>query len=166
MEDARIVNINYKGRILDNVDHLPFRHTPPVMYVEKIVGGGTLIIFPNGKCRLMGIKTLHSNSVVPYRMLIECIISATITFNLAGGGINLRDLASNNNNTVVYEPELFPALRLNHFRPHCVNVFASGKVVVTGLKRLDGYKNYARQIRQLINTMQQHYQPEDASILH
>ena len=45
-------------------------------------------------------------------------------------------LLSNSSPLIQYEPELFPAARLLAFRPLCVNVFASGKVVITGLRTL------------------------------
>ena len=34
----------------------------------------------------------------------------------------------------VYEPELFPALRLREYKPMSVNIFTTGKVTVCGLR--------------------------------
>ena len=36
-----------------------------------------------------------------------------------------------------YNPELFPALQLLDYKPVSVNVFASGKVTICGLKDID-----------------------------
>ena len=35
---------------------------------------------------------------------------------------------------VMYEPELFPALRIREYNPAAVNVFTTGKVIVCGLR--------------------------------
>jgi len=53
--------------------------------------------------------------------------------------INLQKLAEKTN--CIYEPEIFPGLRLIVFNPLCVNIFHSGKLVITGLKTLDFYDN-------------------------
>ena len=37
----------------------------------------------------------------------------------------------------VYEPELFPALRIREYNPASVNVFTTGKVIVCGLRDAD-----------------------------
>ena len=54
----------------------------------------------------------------------------------------------------VYEPELFPALRYKKYNPLCVNIFASGKIVILGIRSLDYQATVAEiidDIRSLIN---------------
>ena len=43
----------------------------------------------------------------------------------------------------MFEPELFPALRILTYNPICVNVFATGKVVLLGLRSMD-YDNFVQ----------------------
>ena len=61
----------------------------------------------------------------------------TETFTLAlPYHINLQLFKEHTNNSIpsVYEPELFPALRLNLWPSVLVNVFHTGKVVIMGRK--------------------------------
>ena len=51
--------------------------------------------------------------------------------------INLQKLAEKTD--CIYEPEIFQGLRLIKFNPLCVNIFHSGKLVITGLKTLNFY---------------------------
>jgi len=96
----------------------------------------TIIIFKTRQCRIMGCKKpLTSLSNLPYNIQLERIQSVTVTYNY-GRNINLRNLSLMVVARTIFEPELFPALRLTQFNPLCVNVFASGKVVITGLKTL------------------------------
>ena len=43
----------------------------------------------------------------------------------------------------MFEPELFPALRILTYNHICVNVFATGKVVLFGLRSMD-YDNFVQ----------------------
>ena len=62
----------------------------------------------------------------------------------------------------IYEPELFPALRLTTFDPLCVNVFMSGKCVILGLKHLN-YVKHVNRVKNLINRSECHAsQPKHA----
>lgn len=151
-----IRNINYRGCILDNIDHLPFRKTPPLMYVQNC-NDFKLIIFKSGKCRLMGCKQPWQRIIqtIPYRMSNLRIMSATVTFNLEHK-INLRKLGDHcyaNQIRFCFEPELFPVLRLTTFKPLCVNIFGSGKCVLLGLKHLC-YEKVIRKTKQIINISQ------------
>jgi len=64
------------------------------------------------------------------------LVSQTVVFNLDKVYIppNLYKIAHelNTDRNVLYEPEIFPALSLYHFKPIHINVFTSGKVVVLG----------------------------------
>ena len=133
-----LVNIIYKGQVLEDVSHLPFRQHSPRMYVVKC-NDFKIIIFPNRKCRLMGCKKpITTLNNLPYKIAIKNIQLITVTFDM-GMSINLYHLASKVN--CRYDPELFPALRLLDYNPLCVNVFASGKVVILGIKHLNCNKH-------------------------
>ena len=134
----KLVNIIYKGQVVEDVRHLPFRAHSPRMYVVKH-NDFKIIIFPNRKCRLMGCKKpITTLDNLPYQITINKIQTITVTFDM-NKSIDLYDLANNTN--CRYEPELFPALRLLDYNPLCVNVFASGKVVILGIKHLNYNKH-------------------------
>ena len=117
------------------------------MYVEKLKDGTTMVIFPNGKCRIMGLKAL-STDAIPCKVVFERLISMTVSFAI-GHRIDLQKLATKV--ACTYEPEIFPALRLDDFRPQCVNVFHSGKVVITGLQQRNRCDKYVVQVSKTIN---------------
>ena len=126
-------NINYKGYTTESLD-LKFSYKPKqcvLRYPEY-----TIIIFPNGKCRIMGCKKPLENNELPFKICVKEIQSVTVTASLEMK-INLQKLSENSN--CIYEPEIFPGLRLIVFNPLCVNIFHSGKIVITGLKTLNFY---------------------------
>jgi TATA-box binding protein (TBP) (component of TFIID and TFIIIB) len=82
----------------------------------------------------MGCKQPIDASSLPYNITNVTIQSITVTCDY-GQPINLKALAVNTPS--IYEPELFPSVRLTCFNPLCVNVFHTGKIVITGLKDLD-----------------------------
>lgn len=70
----------------------------------------------------------------PYPVEDLVLQSITVTCDLERS-INLHALSQKTK--CIYEPELFPALRLSQYDPLCVNIFSSGKVVILGIKSLD-----------------------------
>ena len=136
-----IRNINYKAH-LANSDLVKFKFTrvkAPYQIVIEIEKIGKLVLFPNGKCRLMGLKhpiTADNSNHIPFKLFALKIQSLTVTHNV-GYNINLFKLARNMPyRDPMYESELFPALRLTKFNPICANVFSNGKIVILGLKQL------------------------------
>ena len=135
-----ISNINYAGKVLGCVDHLPFRCRSPQMYIKRCQDF-TLLVFKSGKCRLMGCKNHISSRIINVDDLNITILrlqSATASFNV-GFRLNLSklgDFCHDNSISFLFEPELFPALRVSTFNPICINVFASGKCTILGLKHL------------------------------
>ena len=126
----KIVNTNYMGHVIQDIDHLNFRPHPTMAVIkcEK----GTLIVFKNKKCRLMGVKNpLLSLDNLPVKIRIERVISRTIMIDY-GKTINLYKF-----NHDYYEPEIFPAVKLKKFAPINVNIFGSGKIIATGVKAKD-----------------------------
>ena len=63
--------------------------------------------------------------------------------------VNLNNFANNTSLVTRYNPELFPAVQVLNYKPISVNVFASGKVTICGLKDLD----FAQQV--IIRDLQQ-----------
>jgi hypothetical protein len=129
-----LVNINYFGKFNSSVNHLPFNSWKPRQYVEKN-SSYTLIVFPNGKCRFMGCKEPLLCSPMK-EVEILGIASITVVVKLSDI-VNLQKLSRILENDCMYEPELFPALRYIKYNPMCVNIFASGKVVILGLKTME-----------------------------
>ena len=150
-----ISNINYAAKAIESVSHLPYRTSPPYMYVCK-TNWCTLVMFKTGKCRLMGCKRPTMTKVIDVggvKVSILRILSVSVNFEV-GSAIRLCDLGNychHQSIKYLYEPELFPALRLSTFDPLCVNVFASGKCVILGLKHLC-YAKHVKRIKHLINT--------------
>lgn len=108
----------------------------------------SILIFTTGQCRIMGRLSLEEAqaTIDSLSSIYTCIIdplhmtSQTIVFNLDlyYVPINLYKIAHefSNDKNVQFEPEIFPALSLYHFKPLHVNVFTSGKVVVLGKEAL------------------------------
>lgn len=158
----KITNINYKGYLSpDEMKRIKFHIEPYTPSPHQVIVpvkslNAKLLIFPSGKCRLMGLKrVLTENEVVsdlPVKINSLQIQSASAVIKL-DRTINLFLLAKNlSPKRCVYEPELFPALRLTGFNPLCVNVFSTGKIVILGLKDLTNQHRLAEDIIRYINT--------------
>ena len=145
-----LANINYRGRVTECISGLPFNQWKPRQYVHKCPDF-TCILFPSGKCRIMGCrKPITTDSKLPFGIIIDRIQSITVTSQL-DHSINLNKLAMATE-CCTYEPELFPALRLTSYRPLCVNVFSSGKIVILGIRTLD-YEATINQIKNHITVL-------------
>jgi len=144
----KIVNINYKGRVLIKPS-IPISMCPPRQLIYHGPENMKLLVFSSGKCRLMGAKkpiTSTKGFTIPF--IITEIASTTVSMNI-GQEINLHVLTEKLNKDrrqCTYEPEIFPALRLLDFNPKCVNVFASGKVMILGLKTLK-YEKFCSSVK-------------------
>ena len=80
------------------------------------------------------------------------IQSASATFNV-GFDLHFSKLGNfchYNSTPYIFEPELFPALRLTSFNPLCINVFASGKCTILCLRHLC-FQKYVKRVKDLIN---------------
>lgn len=134
----KIVNINYKGVVKCDTPMVD-RKVPPYMSVYTNKDGEKLLVFKSGKCRVMGCKKpIITTTSFPIPVEIQDVQSVTVSMDL-GHGVNLYQLSKQLTcKNCEYEPELFPALRLTSaFNPYCVNVFASGKIMILGLKTFD-----------------------------
>jgi TATA-box binding protein (TBP) (component of TFIID and TFIIIB) len=140
---VKLVNINYKARVpTAQLDKLTFRQHPPIMATLKVPKFNcTLVIFRTGKCRIMGLKHVLTQDMVNTWFPLEGlelgpIQSCTWTVDFQAGPVNLAHLNNCLQRRSIFEPELFPALQLLSFKPVCVNVFHTGKCVITGIKTL------------------------------
>ena len=139
-----ITNINYKGKVSPEVTK---KMNFPVCKLTQVVDKSvkyTIIFFKFGTCRIMGCKKPIEMKHVQYD--IKNIQSLTIVVNLKET-INLYTLTKITK--CLYEPELFPALRLMKYSLTCVNVFSSGKVVILGLKTL----NFENQVNDIMSDL-------------
>ena len=147
----KIANINYYCELVKGGDGLIYSDTTPFQAVIKVPNKYTLVVFKSGRCRIMGCKEpIYQSIVIVGQIMVRVkrIQSLTITVEM-GRTYHLRDVAERVK--VSYEPELFPAARLLKYRPLCVNLFASGKVVIMGLKTLHYYKQVETIITDLQN---------------
>ena len=146
-----LVNINYKARILDDVDKLSYNAWKPRQCIIKCTNF-TLVIFPTGNCRLMGCKAPITSEYLtdPFNIKIERIQSITVVGKI-NESVNLYKLSMKLQNRCMFEPELFPALRMLDYNPYCVNVFSTGKIMIIGIKNLDYEKIVIRILKRIQN---------------
>ena len=142
-----ISNINYKGVVRVPLDRFKFSSTKPYQYIEKNKQY-TILIFKSGACRIMGCRVPLKNNQLPYNIVLNCIQSISL-YTDYGREINLYQLSKKAKS--LYEPELFPALRLLAFKPLCVNIFNSGKITILGIRTL----NFQKIINNIINYLKQ-----------
>ena len=144
-----VVNAVYRGRLETKVDlanlatKIPnsVLHTSrPSMLVLKD-HDATIMIFVSGKFRIMGMvdeldatcKVLSVFSKAD--LVVEMVTLQTMTVKLKLlGPINLHSLSNLVDSRL--DLELFPALSLQKYKPVSVNVFASGSVMICGVKDL------------------------------
>lgn len=147
-----ITNINYRGKLVPGeVEKLTYLNGPPPCQRVLKTAFGTLVIFKTGNFRLMGAKTpIEDFSVLPLRAEYLRLQSMSASADL-GEQVNLQLLANRLKSTQCqYEPEIFPAARLMQFNPLCVNIFASGKVIITGLRDAQKLNDLISEIRALV----------------
>ena len=114
---------------------------PPEQLIIKFFDGSTMLVFKTGKFRIMGGKWIndldaHFNI---FRVTLLCddipiikLQTMTAVIQLPHK-VNLALLADNVES--YYNAESFPAVHVETYKPLNVNVFASGKVVIMGLKQ-------------------------------
>ena len=118
-------------------------HKKPNQLVVKDIKG-TILFFRSGKFRVMRyIDELEATFLAySYALLISDKELPIVTLqpytsnSHLGFKVNLEKMVAASN-IVVYEPELFPALRIRKYNPASVNVFTTGKVIVCGLRDAD-----------------------------
>lgn len=136
--DLRYIALNTR-----DVKYSPSKFTALCWHHKHL--NASCLVFPNGKLVAQGARSYHQARVVirryarliqrlGYNVRLDPITIVTMTCVASVGcALDLRLLASRLEHCQ-YEPELFNAMVL---KQHNItfSVFASGKVVVTGLKR-------------------------------
>jgi TATA-box binding protein (TBP) (component of TFIID and TFIIIB) len=139
----KIVNTNFKSRLVGAITSSPSNHHE--IFSSSKCGRMqilkwktfTIILFKSGKVRIMG--RYNGAEELPIAIETPPTLMSHSAVHSFGFSIHLFTLANycyDNVVSFVYEPEIFPALRMSEFDPTCVNVFASGKVMLLGLKCL------------------------------
>ena len=116
-----------------------YTHRPCMVLLKD--DDATIMIFSSGKFRIMGMvdeldatfRVCSVFSKVGYEFPTIKLQTMTVKFHLHP--VNLTDLAKMIDSNL--ELELFPALLIKKYKPISVNVFASGAVVICGVKDLD-----------------------------
>jgi TATA-box binding protein (TBP) (component of TFIID and TFIIIB) len=139
-----VCNANYKGDFGKQINlrqvNIPNSklYMKPYQLVVKD-NKGTLVIFSNGKFRVMGCIDELEASFLAFahveKLYTDFPIITLQSYTLRGDvGFPINLIKLSHNVACVYEPELFPALRLKEYKPMCVNIFNTGKVMVCGLR--------------------------------
>ena len=146
-----VCNANYRADLKHSVDlsklHKKIPNSTLHMKPHQLVvkdSLGTVLFFASGKIRVMGCideleatflvytyTTLISNSEFPPISLQSYTSNSHLGFR-----VSLYKIAAAVEGAV-YEPELFPALRIREYNPVSVNVFTTGKVIVCGLRNAE-----------------------------
>src|SRR3981189_836257 len=134
-----LVGLGGMASTLHNVSSAQQQTKQPEQLIIRFLDGSTMLIFKSGKFRIMGGKIddldSHFNifSISTLYNEIPNIVLQTMTAAYAYPyKINLGELANNIESS--YSAEIFPAVHIRKYKPISVNVFASGKVVICGLK--------------------------------
>ena len=156
---VNLCTINYRGCVISSsfTDSLVFRRETLIQATYR-TPSFTIVVFRNNKCRIMGAKepiTQSHLTHLPFEIKLDCLQSCTFTIDF-GTTINLHNLHNAlGSRKALYEPELFPALRLLCFNPICVNIFSPGKCVILGYKSTKLDSKFASQIYAMVLTSHQ-----------
>ena len=144
-----VVNIVYRGDLERNID-LPLLHknlTGSVLYTHKpnmVVlkdTESTIMIFSSGKFRIMGLVDELDATCKVYGVFAKLgfefpnITLQTMTVKLKLNPVNLYAVSDKIKSKL--DLEIFPALMITKYKPVSVNLFASGAVVICGVKSFD-----------------------------
>lgn len=178
MVKARIVNVVATASLNQVIDFSELRKFKVISYNSDVYGGrvayfkdadmhGRVSIFNSGKLISVGTKSekesvhelnktlnfLVGKGFVKPIVLNPKIQNIVVTANL-GSILNLDGLALASN--IIYEPEQFPAVILRLKEPYkaSILIFASGKVVITGLKTSEQIKPIMKKLQHFIETNQ------------
>src|SRR5271156_5851769 len=163
-----VVNANYRGQMKGPLNlqtiQLPNSklHQKPQQLVVKD-SQGTVIFFNSGKFRVMGgVDELEATFLaLKYTLQIDDehfpeIQSQSYTSRVKlGYQVNLKKLVDQHQQQILYEPELFCAVRMMKYKPLSVNVFSTGAVVVCGIREPDNIYDIASDINDLCQLYKQ-----------
>src|SRR5271167_1149849 len=142
---------------LEPVRSTTLQTTQPVQLVIRFVNGGTMLVFTSGKFRVMGrIDDLdaHFNAyciTLLYDDIPDIKLQTMTACFTYPHRINLPLLADNIESQ--YSAERFPAVHVRKYKPINVNVFASGKVGIMGLRDDTSAINIEHELTSLLNSL-------------
>jgi transcription initiation factor TFIID TATA-box-binding protein len=175
MTKYKIANVVATASLFQKIDFGKLRGLGEILYNSNVYGGnvayfktknmqGKVSIFSSGKMISVGTKS-KQNAFLELRATRDFLVEKGIVKpvklqpqlqNLVvamdlGVSLNLEKLAEVPR--AIYEPEQFPALIMRLDKPckASVLIFASGKIVVTGLKSLSKIKPFFHQVQNLAN---------------
>ena len=140
----------------------------PQQLIIKFNDGSTMLLFKTGKFRIMGGKidevSAHCNvlSVTTYlhpTNMPEIALQTMTMVYTYPYSINITKLS-----TLIkchYNTECFPAVQITKYKPIHVNVFASGKVIMCGIKNIVDAKNIETELDNLIACSFLYYKEEN-----
>ena len=144
-----VVCMNYHGSLtfpenkIKLEDLIPYttkfyNHRPRMIKYHK--NGITILVFTSLRFRLMGKGDIHKQilqdflHMLPWKSHVgEMTCSMTVSHQLPVKHINLHKL---DRRYFQVEMELFPAAKLIHKGHEHVNIFHSGKLIITGVREL------------------------------
>lgn len=110
----------------------------------------TFILFRTGNCRIMGKSSSYEEVFCILNYIVSLLdsmilssltcVSQTAIIQLHTYSLNLHKLCRVIPNNI-FEPELFPSLSIDYFKPLHVNLFSTGKIVVLGKDALSKCKD-------------------------
>lgn len=158
------IDLNEASKIENTIyDHKKYRGR--VVYLKTLDMQGKVVIFSSGKLISVGTKSLieakkdlqttvkilarqHLISPIHITVKIRNIV-AIFSFNEK---IDLEKLIEKNQ--IIYEPEQFPAAIMKQTNPKATMlIFASGKIVLSGVKSIDEIKNTIDKMDKLIKSI-------------
>ena len=125
-----------------------YSHKPKMLRIRT--NNVSILVFNNLKVRIMGRGDEHQNdfdkflNLIPHVKIILPLqlMSFTAVYKLPYR-INIQNLDPNH---FYVDLETFPAAILRHNGNENVNIFVSGKVVITGLKQIFRYHELIKQV--------------------
>ena len=132
-----------------NVLSSSFQNKQPQQVIIKFFNDSTMLLFKTGKFRIMG-RTLSLADALKNVCIVTSLktrkipvlelqtMTAVHTFDHHLYLDILRNLIQGNSRSTLcrYDAEHFPAVQVVKYKPIHVNVFATGKIVICGLKDL------------------------------
>ena len=162
--ESKVQNVNYKGSLDKRIDlhkMLIFAFAKLCNYPFQLTikdDAGTLMFFSSGKYRLMGFKTeddLEATCVVyKYTKFIDpeyipsLVLQSMTVKSHFGKCINLHKLSQLIESRL--ELELFPCLTIRKYKPVSVNVFATGSIIMCGIKDIEFSKSILSELKPLM----------------
>ena len=129
---------------LSHFTHVFYQHRPRMLKYNK--NGVTLLIFTSLRFRLLGKGEAHLQLLEDFllhlpwtiRVATQIQVNMTVTHQLEKC-VNLHRLSHNNRFST--ELELFPAAKFIHTGREHVNVFHTGRIVITGVRDINKSQN-------------------------